>query len=366
MNTWLTARASVTGASHLQAGTECQDSNAIIVSENNKWLIAVVSDGAGSAARSKEGSELTVEVFSNALQSVALELDKRPPGHWINDLVITKVIKVREELSLLAGGDNLKDFHCTLLAVLIGAQGGFSIHLGDGAIIGGRTAGIKVPEDLFTENNIYISPPENGEYSNETFFITEGNWVKHLRITPLPSLDWVFLGTDGATALAMDGDIIPRDKFIIPVIKNVFYFDSENLRNSALEKILSDTKASKITGDDKTIVLAIRPSVLTSFSVFNIGSHTDQKKLLEPEKNHGNYENEEPIVRDELIKTKSKHNKPHFKILRIKRRYLVLIAITVTLIVSITLTYIFNKDLNLSLSTQFISQMQKLIIKFKW
>ena len=258
MNHWITAKASVAGASHHKNKTPCQDSSAVIADASGKWLIIVVSDGAGTATRAEEGSSLVVDLFSNALLSLASELSFRKPGSWINDFVIEKILEVRKRLRLKAASEDIRDFNCTLVACLQGASGGFSIHIGDGAIFGGRRLSSDSPEHSLAPERFFISPPENGEYANETYFITEGDWVKHLRIMPMPPLDWVFACTDGGTALSLVSDKEPKEKFILPVLQEILKKETYEERNITLSKILSDPQADKVTGDDKTIVIACR------------------------------------------------------------------------------------------------------------
>lgn len=260
MDQWITAHASVTGTSHHKSGIPCQDASVIKVNPTGEWVVIVASDGAGTAKRAEEGSALVVEIFFNSLLTMTSELASRSPGQWINDLVIEKVLETRKLLRAKAGSDDISDFNCTLVACLLGPNGGFSIHIGDGAIFGGRNTHIKGGNINFDRNDFFISPPENGEYANETYFLTERDWVKHLRITPMPKLDWVFACTDGGTALALASDKEPKEGFILPVLEKILAEPSLKGRNNHLRNILENPEADKVTGDDKTIVIACRTS----------------------------------------------------------------------------------------------------------
>jgi len=197
-----------------------------------------------------------VKYFSEELLKLVKALEDQPPGNWINDFVIEKVLETRKSLRRLAQADNIRDFNCTLVACLQGPHGGFSIHIGDGSIVGGyreQSNGDEV-------GRLFVSKPENGEYANETFFITEKDWIRHLRITPMPKLDWVLCCTDGGGALALVNDDAPKIGFLEPVMERVFHFDDQHLRQKALADYLSDVQSNKVTGDDKTLALAIQPS----------------------------------------------------------------------------------------------------------
>src|SRR5258708_32385476 len=63
---WRYAYASVAGTSHEKNGSPCQDAGSCRVVETiggGPVLLAVASDGAGSARRSEEGARLAVELF---------------------------------------------------------------------------------------------------------------------------------------------------------------------------------------------------------------------------------------------------------------------------------------------------------------
>lgn len=255
---WLIAQASVVGTGHVKSGLPCQDASVARVTDSGEWLVVVVSDGAGTAKRSDEGSKLVATHFFESLLSLSKEFERRAPGQWVNDFVIARVLEARASLRQKAQADVINDFHCTLVACLLGPSGGFAIHLGDGAIFGGCSD----QSSLNTAGNFFISYPENGEYANETFFITEGDWVRHLRITPMPPMDWIYACTDGGTAFALEGDKEPREGFIFPVLNKVLQQSTQIKRNEALVAILTDSLADKVTADDKTIVLACRSSKL--------------------------------------------------------------------------------------------------------
>lgn len=250
MSTWITAYASVIGSSHKKSGYPCQDASIVKISPDGRWLVIVVSDGAGTAAKAEIGSRHVSAYFADELLKLVQELQKRAPGHWINDFVISKVLETRSALRNLAKSDDIRDYNCTLVACLLGPSGGFSIHIGDGSVIGGSFADLS--------DSTFLSPPENGEYSNETYFITEGDWVKHLRVMPMPKLDWVLCCTDGGGDIALITDKEPKNGFLRPVLSAVFQENEQASRNDILRSFLENPQADKATSDDKTIVFAIK------------------------------------------------------------------------------------------------------------
>jgi len=254
---WKHAAASVLGRGHEQTGIPCQDACCVKESADGRWLALVACDGAGSASRSQESAPLVAGEFARHLIAIAHELDAQPPGAWVTDAVIEGVLQLRKSLRRLAGQDNLGDFHCTLVAALIGPAGGFAIHLGDGAVIAGtpRVAG---QDTIDLGDAFFVSEPQNGEYANETVFVTERDWIRHLRIQPLAAVSWLLLGTDGGMALAMMGDSRPKTGFILPVLKAMAEGGNSGARESALVAVLTDRQADRLTNDDKTLVVVVR------------------------------------------------------------------------------------------------------------
>ena len=269
---WIVANASVIGPSHQRAGAPCQDASVIQISESGEWVAIVVSDGAGSASHAQEGSSFVAKFFARSLIYLSRELSSKAPGQWINDYVIERIIEARQSLRTRANSDDISKYHCTLVACLLGPNGGFAIHIGDGAIFGGRVGYVEALGEAELNDSFFISPPENGEYSNETYFVTEGNWIKNLRITPMPRLDWVFACTDGGTALSMVSDKEPKEGFIVPVLKEVLNKSNTSDRSATLVDILANPQADKVTGDDKTIAIAFRVSVKKSASALKFQS----------------------------------------------------------------------------------------------
>jgi hypothetical protein len=260
MQNWLYSGASVIGQSHLTSQIPCQDKFSCKVSADGKWLSVAVSDGAGSALNAEAGAQITSTIFCEELLELSKQLESRAPGEWINDFVVECVLKVRNQLRTKAKGDDIKSFHCTLVAALVGPEGGFSIHIGDGSIFGGQFKHDTKLREVELNSNFVISKPENGEYTNETFFITEGNWIKHLRVTPLPRLDWVVACTDGGAALILENEVEVKPKFLVPFFQELI--SDGFTKHNYISEVLSDPKANALTTDDKTIFVAMRSSAI--------------------------------------------------------------------------------------------------------
>lgn len=252
---WKVAGASVAGFSHQTNAIPCQDAYAVANTPVG-WLIAVVSDGAGSATRSAEGSRLlSDEVVSHIVArlgeiepSKASCLDESVIRSWVMDAV--EYVRSRLSSLVASNGGSLRDFHATLVGVVAGPDTGIFFHVGDGAGCATNLGDMSVS---------IVSPPENGEYSNETYFVTQDDWHDHLRLTPFSSEhNLIALMSDGVTPFALaQGAMAPHLPFLVPLSKFLAQQSCEE-GEQAIRTILERDAIRKITGDDKTLVWALR------------------------------------------------------------------------------------------------------------
>jgi hypothetical protein len=255
---WLITSAVVQGKSHLDSGVPCQDACHAATTADGRWLVAAVSDGAGSAPRSREASAFVARHVASALIAETAKIEARGPGVWLKDRVHAIVIEAREQLREM--GPDIAEFHCTLLGVLLGPTGGFFFHVGDGAALA-SSAGLQETSGkaaLKLWRKVILSEPENGEYVNETYFITQDDWDKHLRSLVLPDdIDIIALMTDGAMPFVIQKGR-PYAPFIDPVIAKLLDTPDPQERQATLESYLASPATYGITGDDKTLFIAIR------------------------------------------------------------------------------------------------------------
>jgi hypothetical protein len=247
MSRWSIATATTVGESHIQRGIGSDDAFATL--QSGRWSALVVCDGAGSAARSREGANTVSSAFAKELIKISKKIEHLGPGPWLNDSIISSVIAVRAELATVAQSFNLSDFHCTLVAALVSDTGGFSVHIGDGAVFVGRRTNLSSQIELHSD-------PENGEYSNETFFVTETTWLRNLRIKPLGACDWVVITTDGAAALLLDRDI--KSEVFSGLLEVLSTEKSLTKVEDDLAYFVESDYATACSNDDKSIVLAFR------------------------------------------------------------------------------------------------------------
>lgn len=251
---WRAFYASVRGTSHEELGLPCQD--ACEVWDSGDVLIAAIADGAGSGSRSELGSACCVQ---SVVSSLRRYFDQPPHGvDGSVDAIATSqsnlidiVDDARREVISLAGTKNLQpsDLACTLVGVVARLPDrGYFFHVGDGAAIA-NVSGAASRE--------IVSAPENGEYSNETWFVTAEDWRNHLRITPIEHpIELLAVMTDGSVPLATTAKATTLFHGFIEPITNYLDTHPGEEGNAGLRSILDSTRTSNITNDDKSIVLA--------------------------------------------------------------------------------------------------------------
>ncbi len=259
---WKIGAAKAVGTSHSRLGESCQDNYDVATSPDGEWIAACISDGAGSAKHASIGSMMVSKRIARNLIDCAGRFGNHNHDARLRAEIALCIVTIHDELRQRDG--DIADYNCTLVAALINRAGnGWLIHIGDGAAVGGKCIvkpDIEKSAEAWTE--VVFSKPENGEYSNETYFITEPTWTDHLRITSFFGKDWLVLMSDGGMALAFRG-LIPKSRFLGPVLARVAR--SENLDSACtdLENILSDPQADSVTDDDKSLIVIVSAGLAT-------------------------------------------------------------------------------------------------------
>ena len=250
LSRWKPVAVCVTGFAHQENDLPCQDFYAVTAFDD--WFIATVSDGAGTAVNSSEGSAAICKAVVDKLIFQILNLPTQYATdiaseikHWVE----AEIQSVRAQL-VTDGAGSLASFHATLVGVVANKQGGVFFHIGDGA-------GVAMASDDY--RSFVISGPENGEYPDETFFFTDPEWQRHLRMTSFGGeYDLIVLMTDGVTPFALaQGATGPHLPFFEPVSRHLATCTSED-GERALADTLGQIAIRRITSDDKTMVWAMR------------------------------------------------------------------------------------------------------------
>ena len=201
--------------------------------------------------RSRKAAPVRSSLRTPWLNNFRLTLQAEGSAAPVEATIQSAIESVRTRLADLAASRQLAlhDFSCTLLGCVATRRGGCFFHIGDGFAIQQDAAGGSV-----------LSRPENGEYADETYFVTDENWRDHLRLTPLPAPEpgcVIGLMSDGTAPFAVNR---ARDGFFRPFIDPIAAFLREATApngNEALRTLLESPRACEISHDDKTLLLAL-------------------------------------------------------------------------------------------------------------
>jgi serine/threonine protein phosphatase PrpC len=246
---WRIYAAASIGSSHIEAGTPCQDAFAHALVGDT--MLGVVCDGAGSQALSHVGAQAVSSGVVARLQQLELgeaPLSARPDVEFAR-AVGDAVAQVREGLQKEASneGVEISAFSCTLVGAVATARGGRFFHIGDGLAVAEHADAPSV-----------VSLPENGEYANETYFVSGEQWHEHLRYTAFgESATRIALMSDGAMPFAMAKGNGGLFKPFMDPVEGYLASVSEEEGSAALAGTLGDPRTYTITSDDKTLLIAL-------------------------------------------------------------------------------------------------------------
>lgn len=250
--TWAAARS--TGTSHLKNGKGCDDFGACLElrAAGESTLIAVASDGAGSAQHSAIGAWITSRVFVQmaarylksqaTLSSFSIDIARE----WLDE-IRDRIISVAQSRNALP-----RDFASTLIGSIVSNKEAIFIHVGDGASVFRAVC-----------NPDWQVPtwPAQGEYAATTFFVTDD---------PQPSIQFCFVDcpineiavfSDGLERLVLDFSSrkahAPFFEKMFAPLGNTLVGRNRNL-SQALKRYLDGPSVCDRTDDDKTLILAKR------------------------------------------------------------------------------------------------------------
>ena len=265
---------SIQGKSHVRDKTPCQDFHKIEILDNEKnFGIVVVSDGAGSAKMSEEGStivcETAIEYLKTVIESNNWMSSNNLPDERAWDIVIRGIINnIQVDLlnKSIEKNCELKSFAATFLLLFFTPKKTFFAHVGDGR------SGIKIRGEWDS-----IMTPHKGEEADQTVFMTNeilkppdlkisGVSVPETKVIK-EDIEAFILMTDGCEdglwrnnkkVDMPDGgfQIITINKPFVPAIEKLFEFikKSDNKEKLLFEFLERYNKNLQDEFDDKTVV----------------------------------------------------------------------------------------------------------------
>ena len=255
--TWRIVQASTIGTSHQETGEVCEDeclAEALRAPDGEEYFLGLVSDGAGSASHGRFGAELACEKGRDVIeqwvrnQTSLCKCTARTVTSWVT------TIRSHIFESAKAKKLNPHDFACTLLGAVIGNKNAAFFQVGDGAIV------IREHDGLHP-----VFWPDNGQYANMTYFITDEDALDHLHrkifvssCGPLIPRE-ISMFSDGLQRLALVYQSkTAHQPFFDPMFRTL---RQANLAacdrlSDKLSLFLNSPQVNERTDDDKTLVLA--------------------------------------------------------------------------------------------------------------
>jgi len=242
---WRSIGAKAKGVAHASDGSPCQDAFAYASLGTDLTAIAV-ADGAGSAACSKAGAEISVERAIRYLRNVG-DLLEADTATWLHAMR-GAFEAARGSLGDYARSRGLavRDFATTLQVVLLSHAACCYGRVGDGGGVG-RVDGALVP---------LVPAPDNG-YANETHFLTSPESEPEVFFRADHVSDCAVF-TDGIQHLAMQlAQWKPHDPFFNPLFDFLRTSDDTTSAQDSLSQLLGADRFDRRTDDDRALVISV-------------------------------------------------------------------------------------------------------------
>ncbi|BAZ27737.1 protein-serine/threonine phosphatase [Cylindrospermum sp. NIES-4074] len=246
---WRIVAASVCGTSHLKNKQLCQDAHHWQILPNNVLVVAA-ADGAGSASQGKVGAMVAVET---AIEYISIQKVTRytlADDALLRELLTEALLAAKKAVEDEAANRNHQphDLATTLIIMVATPEIVAVAQIGDGLAVAKNSMG----------NLLALTIPNNGEYINETTFLTTQNAL-HTAQMRIWREDIVNIGvlTDGLQMLALNMGVgEPHKPFFFPLFEFVANAEDKTMAKEQLVGFLSSERITQRTDDDLTLVLA--------------------------------------------------------------------------------------------------------------
>lgn len=233
----------------------------IVETGRGQVVVMAVADGAGSAARSDEGSGTAV---ATAVDTMVRGIERRPAAALLDHLAVSlvrdAVKRAKNAVVRYARqhGIETRDLACTLVVAIASDRLVTAAQIGDGAVIA---------FNIDSGRARTLCAAHTGEYANETTFITSRTRPHRVAsVGHAGGSDWdaVAVITDGLQGLALK--MPERDAFMgfwNPVLNDLAHTGDPNAVSARLHAFISGERVRSRTSDDVTIAIATRHSPRT-------------------------------------------------------------------------------------------------------
>jgi hypothetical protein len=254
---WKVATSTVTGKAHTSRGESGQDYHkaGTVRFADAEYFIGLSADGAGSTTDGGRGAEIACETVYERIVAT-LRNNGSIPQITDEDICtwITAARGAIEEEADRGSVKRLRDYACTILGAVAGDDGTLFFQIGDGAIVTGSGQEYQT-----------IFWPEQGEYANTTFFVTDEQYLDHLHILHKDATpDEIALFTDGLQNLVLSfSQKKAHTGFFRPLFNALDKFPENTFScfSVHLQSFLCQGEINERSDDDKTLILAVRVAV---------------------------------------------------------------------------------------------------------
>jgi hypothetical protein len=249
MSQWRVVAASVCGTSHIRTKQLCQDAHNWQLLPDN-ILISAAADGAGSASQGKIGAMVATEAAVEHLSSKQITRSALEDDGVVQSLLTDALLAAKKAVEAEAAACNQQphDLATTLIIAIATPEMVAAAQIGDGMAVAKNRQG----------NLIALTLPNNGEYINETTFLTSLDAIDTAQMR-LWREEIVNVGvlTDGLQMLALNMVVgEPHKPFFFPLFDFVENVEDKTLAKEQLVRFLGSERITQRTDDDLTLIIA--------------------------------------------------------------------------------------------------------------
>lgn len=254
---WTYIRSSVIGSKHFEVGLPCQDAGdckLVRLADDSEVLIAVASDGAGSAQHAQAGSAVACARFISQIRGALDETDDL--SFLMADYFKEWIAAFQREIKIIAeqNESSAREYACTFVAAIIGNEQSVFAQIGDGGIV--------LLEAETSDSYQTVFWPQQGQFANQTYFLTDINAEANLMFRTInQNVQEVAVFTDGMQSLILNEESqtahSPFFRPIFTALRKAETGCAEALQNGMVDYLMSP-RITERTDDDKTLIFATR------------------------------------------------------------------------------------------------------------